>query len=303
MTSVRGLRELAGPEAPARPDAFADEGGGIRAARSLAWTVGHATRTTAELAALLRAVDVHRVIDVRRFPSSRHNPQFARERLAVEFPALGLAYDWLGGALGGRRLSGAADQEPGWRNAAFRAYAAYMGSEAFRVALAELEAEIAAGQRLALMCAETLWWRCHRRLIADALVLDGVAVRHLMVRSPGQLHRPHPGLRRDPMGRLAYDGAVPVRRERRVTGCGARVRCRRRHTWRPAASRARHVEMLRRGVAAARGQGRWWDSRLAPMIASRIPQAGRGRSRSKGSRSIRSPPASAPRALRGLGRW
>ena len=207
MTSVRGLREWAGPEAPARPGAVADEGAETRAARSLAWTVGHGTRTTAELAALLRAVDVHRVIDVRRFPSSRHNPQFARERLAAEFPALGVAYDWRGGALGGWRPSGAAAREPVWRNAAFRAYAAYMGSGAFQVALAELEAEIAAGQRLALMCAETLWWRCHRRLIADALVLDGFAVRHLIERSPGQPHRRHPGLRRDQMGRLAYDGA------------------------------------------------------------------------------------------------
>ncbi len=206
MTSVRVAGEREGQEAPARLDEVAEEGGDTRAGRLLAWTVGHGTRTTAELAALLRAVDVRRVIDVRRFPSSRHNPQFARERLAAELPALGLAYDWRGGALGGRRPSGTAAGEPAWRNAAFRAYAAYMGSGAFRVALAELEAEVAAGQRLALMCAETLWWRCHRRLIADALVLDGFAVRHLVDRSPGQPHRPHPGLRRDQMGRLAYDG-------------------------------------------------------------------------------------------------
>ena len=207
MTSVRVPHQPVEPAVPAEPDTVADEGRAKRTADAVAWTVGHGTRTTAELAALLRAVDVDRVIDVRRFPSSRHNPQFARRRLAAELPALGLTYDWRGGALGGRRPSGAEARDPVWRNAAFRAYAAYMGSMAFRIALAELEAEIATGQRVAILCAETLWWRCHRRLIADALVLDGIEVRHLIAHGPGQPHRTHPGLRRDQMGRLTYDGA------------------------------------------------------------------------------------------------
>lgn len=175
--------------------------------RPTVWTVGHGTRATADLAALLREAGVARVLDVRRFPASRRNPQFARERLAVELPILGLGYDWRGQALGGRRSLGAADRAGAWRNAAFRAYAAYMQSEVFRSALTDLEVEIAAGEHVVLMCAETLWWRCHRRLIADALVLDGFPVRHLIDRPPGRPHQPHPTVRHDETGRLVYEAA------------------------------------------------------------------------------------------------
>jgi hypothetical protein len=96
-----------------------------------------------------------------------------------------------------------------WTNAAFRAYAGYMETSAFRAALQEIEAETRSGQRLVMLCAETLWWRCHRRLIADALLLDGFEVRHLIDGAPGQPHRLHPAVRRGEAGELVYDG-LPV---------------------------------------------------------------------------------------------
>ncbi len=154
-------------------------------------TIGHGTRTTDELAALLSSAGVATLIDVRRYPKGRRQPHLSRERLAIDLPERGLAYEWWGEALGGRRsLTGATMPASGWRQPAFAAYSAYMASPAFRDALAELERRARAGEALAVMCAETVWWRCHRRLIADALVLDDFAVEHLIDRVPGRPHRP-----------------------------------------------------------------------------------------------------------------
>lgn len=157
--------------------------------RALVWTVGHGTRTTADLADLNRAAGVETVIDVRRYPHGRRQPHLARERLEVDLPLLGLGYEWWGEALGGRRSAppSTAYRSP-WRSAAFAAYAVYMHTDAFRTAILDLEARANAGDNLAIMCAETLWWRCHRRLIADALVAGGFEVRHLIDRPPGVLH-------------------------------------------------------------------------------------------------------------------
>lgn len=153
-------------------------------------TVGHGTRTTEDLAALLRAADVVTVIDVRRYPAGRRQPHLSRERLAIDLPRLGLAYEWWGEALGGRRPTPEPSTDPSpWRTPGFAAYAAYMRTDAFGTALAALEERADSGEVLALMCAETLWWRCHRRLIADALTIDGYAVRDLIDRPPGELHR------------------------------------------------------------------------------------------------------------------
>lgn len=167
-------------------------------------TVGHGTRGTDELAELLRAAGVETLIDVRRYPAGRRQPHLSRERLAVDLPQRGLAYEWWGEELGGRRTAdGATLAASPWRNAAFAAYDAYMRTPPFRSALAALEARANAGESLALMCAETVWWRCHRRLIADALVEDGLAVEHIIDRVPGQPHRlrqPRPEARPDPSG-------------------------------------------------------------------------------------------------------
>lgn len=156
----------------------------------MVWTVGHGNRATEELAALVRAAGVGAIIDVRRYPTGRRQPHLARERLEVDLPRLSVGYEWWGESLGGRRPAPLPTATPSrWRSAGFAAYAAYMTTDAFASALEALERRANAGDRIALMCAETLWWRCHRRLIADALVLDGVEVRHLLDRSPGTVHR------------------------------------------------------------------------------------------------------------------
>jgi uncharacterized protein (DUF488 family) len=129
------------------------------------------------------------VIDVRRYPAGRRQPRFAHERLEVDLPALGIRYEWWGDALGGRRpMPVPPNPESPWRSHGFVAYAAYMRSDAFRTALVALEARARAGEALAVMCAETRWWRCHRRLISDALVFDGFAVRDLIDQPPGVAH-------------------------------------------------------------------------------------------------------------------
>jgi uncharacterized protein (DUF488 family) len=151
-------------------------------------TIGHGRRTTDELATLLRAGGVATVIDVRRYPLGRRQPHLARERLAADLPARGLAYEWWGDELGGRRDAPDPTFQSRWRSPGFVAYAAYMGTPTFRTALATLERRARSGERLAVMCAETLWWRCHRRLIADALTGDGYVVRDVIDTPEGTLH-------------------------------------------------------------------------------------------------------------------
>lgn len=153
------------------------------------WTVGHGTRSTEELAALVLAAGVTTIIDVRRYPTGRRQPHLARERLTRDLPALGVEYEWWGEPLGGRRRAPDPSTTRGpWRSPGFAAYAAHMLTDEFAAALQGLEERIAGGEALALMCAETLWWRCHRRLIADALASDAFTVRHLVDRSPGAVH-------------------------------------------------------------------------------------------------------------------
>lgn len=153
-------------------------------------TIGHGTRTTEELASLLQAAGVLTLIDVRRYPIGRRQPHLSRERLAADLPAAGVGYEWWGEALGGRRTADPSVIEASaWRTPAFAAYEAHMATEEFGRALSELEDRAKAGESLAMMCAETVWWRCHRRLIADALTRDGFPVEHLIDRVPGRPHR------------------------------------------------------------------------------------------------------------------
>ena len=141
------------------------------------YTVGHSTRSSEELLALLRADGVELVADVRAFPSSRRHPQFNQGALADWLAAAGIGYRHLPG-LGGRRSPVPGSPNGGWRELAFRGYADHMRSREFQDALAELEAA-ARVTPTAIMCAEAVWWRCHRRLIADALVARGWRVEHL----------------------------------------------------------------------------------------------------------------------------
>jgi len=145
------------------------------------FTIGHSTRTTAELVAILRAHGVTQLVDVRSIRKSRAVPQFAEGRLRSALTRRAIAYAVID-ALGGRR--GKAKSPPklandAWDNASFENYADHALTAEFRAGLRELRA-LAARQPTAIMCAEAVWWRCHRRIIADHLLARGVPVVHLM---------------------------------------------------------------------------------------------------------------------------
>lgn len=145
------------------------------------FTIGHSTRTVAELVALLRQVDVRLLVDVRSIPRSRAVPQFNADTLPETLAADGIAYRHLS-ALGGRRhhpKGTPPSENTFWRVLAFRHYADYAETAPFRAGLNELLA-LAAETRCAIMCAEAVWWRCHRRIIADYLLVRGIAVGHIM---------------------------------------------------------------------------------------------------------------------------
>jgi uncharacterized protein (DUF488 family) len=151
------------------------------------WTAGHSTRGAGEFVGLLRAHDIELVADVRRFPGSRRLPQFSRDSLARDLADAGLSYWWLP-QLGGRRAPIADSPNDGWRHRAFRGYADHVASEEFAEGLFEL-LMLAQGLRTVIMCAEVLWWRCHRRIIADVLVSLGIRVVHLRDERAGEEHR------------------------------------------------------------------------------------------------------------------
>ena len=127
--------------------------------------------------ALLARHGVTAVADVRRHPGSRRHPQFASDTLAASLPAHGIAYAHMG-ALGGRRKAAPSSPNDGWENESFRAYADHLTSPEFAAGLADLEA-LAAQRPTAVMCAEGLWWRCHRRLVGDVLTVRGWSVGHI----------------------------------------------------------------------------------------------------------------------------
>jgi uncharacterized protein (DUF488 family) len=142
-------------------------------------TVGHGTLAADAFASLLRDAGVEQVVDVRSFPGSRHNPQFAREAMEAWLPQAGLAYRWQR-ELGGRRKPRPESRHTALRNDAFRGYADHMESDEFRSAVEAL-LDDAPDDRTVVMCSESVWWRCHRRLLADHLVLvRGIDVVHLM---------------------------------------------------------------------------------------------------------------------------
>ncbi len=150
------------------------------------FTIGHSTRPLAELVALLREAGVAVLVDVRSVPRSRANPQFNTETLAPALAAAGIAYHHLPalGGLRGRRRGAAASRNTLWQVEAFRNYADYALTAAFRAGLDALVAW-AGERRAAIMCAEAVWWRCHRRIIADHLLARGIPVAHIM--GPGKI--------------------------------------------------------------------------------------------------------------------
>ena len=141
-------------------------------------TVGHSNHEEGEFLDLVRGAGIESIADVRRYPGSRRQPHFERTALAAVLLQAGIGYRWLGETLGGRRKPLSGSPNGAWESEQFRGYADHMGSEEFASGLAELEG-LAREQRVAMMCAEAWWVRCHRRLIADALVARGWRVLHL----------------------------------------------------------------------------------------------------------------------------
>lgn len=151
------------------------------------WTIGHSTRPIEEFIALLQAHTIADLIDVRTVPRSRHNPQFNTDALAQSLRGSGIRYRHMP-ALGGLRKPKKDSRNTGWRNESFRGYADYMLTEEFQRALEELMA-YGMGVKTAVMCAEAVPWRCHRSLIADALVSRDWEVRHIMTNTKADRHR------------------------------------------------------------------------------------------------------------------
>ena len=172
---------------------------------STIFTIGHSTRTIAEFVTLLRQVSVNLLIDVRSIPRSRTNPQFNADTLPEALFEAGIAYRHLP-ALGGlRHRTKGAMPSPNtlWRVAAFRNYADYATTDAFRKGLDELQA-LARDHCCAIMCAEAVWWRCHRRIIADYLLAEGFPVAHIMGHNKIAPAKLTPGVRSLIGGTLVY---------------------------------------------------------------------------------------------------
>jgi len=151
------------------------------------WTIGHSTRSLDDLVAVLRTHSIEALLDVRRFAGSRRLPQFNEGALRDGLERAGIAYRWLP-QLGGRRAPHPESVNTGWRHSAFRGYADHLASEEFAEGLSEL-LMTAGGLRTAVMCAEMLWWQCHRRLIADVLATLGYEVLHIQTDKPAAPHR------------------------------------------------------------------------------------------------------------------
>jgi uncharacterized protein (DUF488 family) len=168
-------------------------------------TYGHGSEDSERTVATLRAAAVASLVDIRTAPGSRRNPQFARAAMEHWLPEAGISYRWEK-RLGGFRKPGADNPDVAWREDMFRGYAEHMRSAGFLAAIDGVLAE-AAGRRVAVMCSESLWWRCHRRLVADFVVVARrVEVRHLMHDGRLEEHRLSPGLRLRDDGLLVYDG-------------------------------------------------------------------------------------------------
>jgi uncharacterized protein (DUF488 family) len=158
------------------------------------WTVGHGTLAAEQFVSLLRGADLKHLVDIRSYPASRHNPQHARQPLERSLTDAGIAYAWEQ-RLGGRRRPDPASPNVALRHEAFRAYADHMRTREFRAGCDEL-VERAERKAVAVMCAESVWWRCHRRLLADALVLlRNVEVVHLFHDGRSIPHSPTPEAR------------------------------------------------------------------------------------------------------------
>jgi uncharacterized protein (DUF488 family) len=160
-------------------------GGGVHADVTI-YTIGHSTRALDDFLALLAAHDIRQLADVRTIPKSRRHPHFAGDALSASLHDAGIVYRHVA-ALGGLRKPRADSSNTGWRHEGFRGYADYMETPAFAQAVDELIGW-AGEARTAVMCAEAVWWQCHRRLLSDALVARDIEVRHIMTAASAPRH-------------------------------------------------------------------------------------------------------------------
>jgi uncharacterized protein (DUF488 family) len=167
------------------------------------WTIGHSTRSADEFDQLLLAHGITALVDVRSFPGSRRYPQFNKSELSARLESLGMLYSH-NPKLGGRRRPAPDSKNTAWKNASFRAYADHIETEEFAQGIEEL-LKIASAKRTAIMCAEALWWRCHRSLIADFLKASGVTVIHILDPKKTEVH-PFTSAARIVDGKLSYEG-------------------------------------------------------------------------------------------------
>jgi len=167
------------------------------------WTIGHSTRSSSDFMHILKTYQIKTLIDVRTFPGSRRYPQFNRSKLSEDLTAEGISYYHLP-TLGGRRRPSPDSKNTAWRNPSFRAYADHMETAEFKQGIEKL-LELASKSRTAVMCAEALWWRCHRSLIADCLKALGATVIHLNDAEQTEIH-PYTTAARIIQGRLSYEG-------------------------------------------------------------------------------------------------
>lgn len=151
------------------------------------YTIGHSDRDLDTFVALLRHRGIEMLVDIRRYPGSRHAPWFNEDHLRESLPMAGISYIHLV-SLGGRRRARPDSPNTAWQHPSFRGYADYMETAEFRAGLEELTA-LAQQHRVAIMCAETVWWRCHRALVSDALMATGWQVWHILDESDPRPHR------------------------------------------------------------------------------------------------------------------
>ncbi len=172
------------------------------------WTIGHSTCSRQEFLERLVAYDVRAIADVRRFPASRRHPQFNATVMRDWLAEAKVEYRWYE-ALGGRRTPSSDSVNTAWRNTSFRGYADYMQTDEFAVAFREL-LDFAAQHRTAVMCAEQMWWSCHRALISDALTFRGIEVIHIIDVIRMKVH-PYTSAASIIDGRLSYEAPDPQR--------------------------------------------------------------------------------------------
>lgn len=169
------------------------------------WTVGHSILSIEDFIARLQAFEIALLVDVRSFPGSRRYPHFNKENLSTALTDAGIPYQHFR-ELGGRRRARPDSLNMAWRNESFRGYADYMETEEFREGVERLM-DLAAKQRVAIMCSEAVWWRCHRSMISDYLKVKGIEVMHIMAVGKAEPH-PFTSAARVVNGELSYRGVL-----------------------------------------------------------------------------------------------